>query len=293
MKVLIAAADSQDGQLAAKFAGTWLPRKNRSLYVVHVIEPAAVLSDLALTIFTDWKRRAMDKAQRLVGRLAGSLTSRESRARGVVLEGKATTALLQFIGDHGIDTTIVTPRTTSRGTRFLLGSVSEALLHHSSTSIVIVRAARGTLTRRTVLIGVDGSPEAQKAARHLLTLHPVSRYRIILVYVEEPPDSVLDRMSRSSLDVPLAIQRAKEVRNRRVRGYLDRIEKLFGTRGHTVEKIIIEGRPAAQILALANRYRTDLIVLGSRRLGPFERYALGSVSSKVARHATCSVLVVK
>jgi nucleotide-binding universal stress UspA family protein len=64
-------------------------------------------------------------------------------------------------------------------------------------------------------------------------------------------------------------------------------------RGHPVKQVIIEGSPAVQILALADQYRTDLVVVGSRGLSGFERYALGSVSSKVARHAGCSVLVVK
>jgi len=291
MKLLLAAADSQDGELAAKFVEAWFPTKKRSLYVVHVIEPPGVLSDLAHTIFTDWKQHAMKKARRLVGRLAGPFTSQTSTARGVVLEGNPKTTLLQFISDHRIDTTIVSPRTTSRAKRYLLGGVSEAILHNSPTSILIVRAGRERSKRRVILVGLDGSPDAQKAARHLLRLHLPARCRIILVHVEEPPDSVLDRMSRSSLDIPLAIQRAKEARNRRVRGYLNEMEKVFKTRGHTVEQVIIEGLPAVQILALANRYHTDLIVLGSRGLNRFERYTLGSVSSNVARHADCSVLV--
>ena len=293
MKLLLAASDLRDGERATTFVNAWLPRKKRSLYVVHVIEPPGVLRDLAQTIFTDWKQRSMAKGRHLVDRLAAALVFRGSAARGVVLEGHAKTTLVQFICDHGIETTVVAPRTTVRAKRFLLGSVSEAILHQSPTSVVIVRAAQQLSKRRAILIGIDGSADAQKAAKFVLALHLPPACLTILVHVEEPPDSLLDRMSRSSLDIPLAIQRAKDARRRRVRADLNRIGRLFSMRGHRVKQVIIEGLPAVQILALANQYHTDLIVVGSRGLSGFERYALGSVSSKVARHAGCSVLVVK
>jgi nucleotide-binding universal stress UspA family protein len=292
MKLLLPAADSRDGERATTFLNAWVPRKKRSLFVVHVIEPPGVLRDLAQTIFTDWKQRSMAKGRHMVDRLAGALISRGSAARGVVLEGNAKTTLVQFIRDHGIETTIVAPRTTFRAKRFLLGSVSEAILHQSPTSVVIARASQSS-KRRAVLIGIDGSADAQKAAAFVLTLHLPPASLIILVHVEEPPDSVLDRMSRSSLDIPVAIQRAKDARKKRVRADLDRIGRRFRTRGHTIKQVIIEGLPALEILELARHYHTDLIVLGSRGLSSFERYALGSVSSRVARHAGCSVLVVK
>ena len=43
----------------------------------------------------------------------------------------------------------------------------------------------------------------------------------------------------------------------------------------------------------AEQRRIDLIVVGSRGLGGFKRMLLGSVSSGVLNHASCSVLVVR
>jgi nucleotide-binding universal stress UspA family protein len=293
MKLLLAAADSEDGERASTFVNAWLAREKRVLYVVHVIQAPGILSDLAQTIFTDWKQHAMKEARRLVERLAEPLTSRMSTARGVVLQGDAKAALLQFISDHGIQTTILAPHATSRAKRFLLGSVSEAILHHSPSSVFIVRPPRRTSKRRVVLIGLDGSANAQKAARYVLSLHLSPPSLIVLAYVEEPPDSLLDRMARSSPDIPIAIERAKTARNRRVRADMNRMEMSFKGRGYRVEQVIMEGPAAVQLLTLANRYHVDVIVLGCRGLSKFERYTLGSVSSKVARHAGCSVLVVK
>ena len=46
-------------------------------------------------------------------------------------------------------------------------------------------------------------------------------------------------------------------------------------------------------MRLAEEIDADLIVVGSRGLGPIKRFALGSVSEGVVHHATCPVLVTR
>ena len=53
------------------------------------------------------------------------------------------------------------------------------------------------------------------------------------------------------------------------------------------------GDPAEKILEAANAFGADLIVLGARSLGTVERFALGSVSTKVMHDADCDILIVK
>ena len=47
------------------------------------------------------------------------------------------------------------------------------------------------------------------------------------------------------------------------------------------------------IVDFAEKEKIDLIVIGTRGLGPSSRFRMGSVASKVVRHAPCSVYVVK
>lgn len=54
-----------------------------------------------------------------------------------------------------------------------------------------------------------------------------------------------------------------------------------------------EGRPPEEIVALAEELDADLIVIGSRGLGPVKRLVTGSVSEGVAAHAPCPVLVMR
>lgn len=56
---------------------------------------------------------------------------------------------------------------------------------------------------------------------------------------------------------------------------------------------IVTGDPAEEIIRLANIYKANLIMIGSRGLTGMKRIVQGSVSSQVVEEANCSVLVVK
>jgi nucleotide-binding universal stress UspA family protein len=57
--------------------------------------------------------------------------------------------------------------------------------------------------------------------------------------------------------------------------------------------VVVDTTPAAGILAEAERFAADAIVLGWRGHGPIRRLLMGSVSRAVVRGARCSVLVVR
>ena len=67
------------------------------------------------------------------------------------------------------------------------------------------------------------------------------------------------------------------------------------TAGLKVRGEIIENVPSVvqSITDYAAEWKTDLIVMGTRGLSGFKKLLLGSVSSGVLSHATCSVLVVR
>ena len=56
---------------------------------------------------------------------------------------------------------------------------------------------------------------------------------------------------------------------------------------------MLTGNPAQAILEHAREYNCDLIVMGSRGLGPFKEWMLGSVSHHVVQQSHIPVLIVK
>ena len=67
----------------------------------------------------------------------------------------------------------------------------------------------------------------------------------------------------------------------------------FSSSQLTVTTTVLKGQAGEAILEEAENYGADLIVLGSRGLGGFERLLLGSVSQAVVTQARCSVQIVR
>lgn len=63
--------------------------------------------------------------------------------------------------------------------------------------------------------------------------------------------------------------------------------------GREAEVVAVPGAPADVLVEEADRRGADLIVVGRRGLNGAERLVMGSVSSKVARLARCSVLIAR
>lgn len=61
----------------------------------------------------------------------------------------------------------------------------------------------------------------------------------------------------------------------------------------SVNHVILEGEPAAEIVRFGRDAGMDLIVMGTHGRTGMERLLMGSVAEKVMHDATCSVLVVK
>jgi nucleotide-binding universal stress UspA family protein len=73
---------------------------------------------------------------------------------------------------------------------------------------------------------------------------------------------------------------------------LEQARAYLAERGLDAEVTPTAGEPAEAIVALAKERNADLIVVGMRKKGFFERLVEGSVAQDVMRRATCDVLAV-
>jgi nucleotide-binding universal stress UspA family protein len=74
---------------------------------------------------------------------------------------------------------------------------------------------------------------------------------------------------------------------------LGRSADALRAKGVTVTTRQARGPIGQRVVQAANELSADLIVVGSRGHGRLEESLLGSVSDAVARHARCSVLIVR
>jgi nucleotide-binding universal stress UspA family protein len=148
---------------------------------------------------------------------------------------------------------------------------------------VETRPARGqpnATEHRTIVVGYDGSTEAQ-AALAAAAARAGKGGIVVAVYAAEPASNWLDTPYYA---------RAVEMRQQRAARIFEELPSLE-LADVTVEAQLVDG-PVPEALAEVAKLRdAEAIAVGSRRLG-WARAALGSVSRRVLRIADRPVIVV-
>jgi len=136
---------------------------------------------------------------------------------------------------------------------------------------------------KKILAAYDGSESADKAYAYALDITKKYGADLLVLSVARPPDPPED------VETEALLENAE-------RHY----EKQFGAmkqravaEGVRAEFKVAVGHPAKQIIYHADENGTDLIVMGHRGKGFFERLLLGSISKQVVHYANCAVLVVR
>lgn len=141
-----------------------------------------------------------------------------------------------------------------------------------------------------VLATTDGSPFSLEALRRLDSLIPRDGTEIVLVAAyPSPAGGAFGMLGPPYVDyAQLTLQMHDEAR-----GFAEEGARILEAQGFQVSPRVAEGDPASVILDIAEQLHADLIVVGSHGRTGLARFFLGSVSSRVAAHAPCSVLIVK
>ncbi len=139
---------------------------------------------------------------------------------------------------------------------------------------------------QSIIVGTDGSPSAEVAVRRAIEVAKGSGAVVHLVTAFPDVPSYRERIGSSAKRDPINLREVAESVLARAAGELT-------SQGVEVETSAREGDAAKVILDVAQEQNADLIVVGARGLTGFERFLLGSVSSKLSHHATCSVMIVR
>ncbi len=137
-----------------------------------------------------------------------------------------------------------------------------------------------------VLMAVDGSDDGFSAIRQVGQLLSHERDQVALFY--SPP----------TVHAAAGAAAADEIMHRAKKALADSVfaearERLPDELHASLNYITGHLQPRDGILAAADNWRADLIVIGARGLGPIRRALLGSVSHAVAHSATVPVFVAR
>ena len=146
--------------------------------------------------------------------------------------------------------------------------------------------------RKKILVAIDGSPLSDKAAEEAVRMaagNP-SQFKSKICALLVLPNA--QRNTFTDFIPSRPINESKEWEELRQRIFYV-IEKDAAEADIPLEVKIAYGDPAEELINFAEKEQIDVIVIGSTGKGFLKRKLLGSVSDKVARHAKCSVYIVR
>jgi nucleotide-binding universal stress UspA family protein len=144
-----------------------------------------------------------------------------------------------------------------------------------------------------ILVPVDGSATALKAAKYAMGLAKLASAQITLVSVLDSGPFVSATVASSETPTHL-LEPLSDYLKQAAETYMAEIEALGKETGIEVTKVIRWGHPVEEILKEAGKSKADLIVIGSHGKSAFEAAFLGSVAFGVLhKDSKIPVLVVR
>jgi nucleotide-binding universal stress UspA family protein len=143
-----------------------------------------------------------------------------------------------------------------------------------------------------ILAAVDGSDESLYAVQAIE--HLAHAEKVVILHALDVPTLAYPMYHtmggpRTLEGLSLSIEQAMREDGKRL---LDRVVSLLLMNAGSVVKKLKKGLPGEVILTTAEKVKADLIVLGSRGLGPVKELLLGSVSHRVLTYASCPTLII-
>jgi nucleotide-binding universal stress UspA family protein len=147
---------------------------------------------------------------------------------------------------------------------------------------------------KKILVSTDGSENAKRAVSAASSLAKQNGSELLIVHVVS--EAIPAQYSPIGINTPAAdysdyfktieqegLKLVNDVAQRAKEEGINARGEVLRTISSTVESIV----------EAADKEHVDLIVVGTRGLGGFKKLLLGSVSSGVVSHASCSVLIVR
>ena len=136
---------------------------------------------------------------------------------------------------------------------------------------------------KRILIGFDGSSQAEKATEVGLSLAQTLDSKVLLFAVASPPEPA------TVVELDAMLDDAREHFEEKFKNAVRRAKDLEVE----LEADIAVWHPVEQIVHRAETDHVDLTILGQCSMSRFEKVIVGSTSEKVLRYPHCPVMVVR
>jgi nucleotide-binding universal stress UspA family protein len=198
-------------------------------------------------------------------------------------------AILDYMTDNPADLIVMGTHGHGGFAHFLLGSVAEMLVRYAPCPVITLHADSKIIERpKKILVPFDFSDLSRKAFHYAVNFARKFNSDIDLLYVIDT-DVHPALYAWGMKSIAQMIPDIKE----RVSGSLNDLITNERAGRLMINRHFVDGKPSREILKFSKENKNDLIVIGTHGRHGVDKFLLGSVTEKVVRLASCSVLTVK
>ena len=158
--------------------------------------------------------------------------------------------------------------------------VAEPVARFAPCSVEIVRTPT---THLKVLLAVDNSKFSEAAAEAVIRQVRTEHAEVCILHAVD-----------LQIPIPISFGGAfRQISLEQGKDLVGRVERLLGKAGLKTQTVVEEGDPRTTVVDYAKKWGANLIIVGSHGRKGLDRFLLGSVAEFVARHAPCSVEIVR
>lgn len=222
------------------------------------------------------------------------LTEAGFEVKTKVLAGYPASEIEKLAQAEGCSLIVTGATKRSHSGEVFFSSLANDLMHTVSMPICIMRPRRKDMTGESgkevidgcqvaehLLYPTDFSQNADVAFSKVLEMAPGRTKKVTLLHIQDA--------SKISPHLDEKLEEFNRIDTARLEG----MKKLLQDRGEIEVNIVVKyGSPAVGIIETVEEEKIPLVVMGSQGRGYVKEFFLGSVSSKVARKAPCSILLI-
>jgi nucleotide-binding universal stress UspA family protein len=194
--------------------------------------------------------------------------------------GAPAAEIVRLAEAHGSDLIVLGLRAHAFLDRMFRDETALSVMRHASVPVLAVTPLTDRLPRR-IAVAIDFSRASIAAARAALTLLDDDG-SLMLVYVEPPAEPRAPEAEGYTTIYAQGLAAA-----------FTRLRQELSSRTKArIETVVLHGAVATELLSFAKRAEVDLIAVGSQRHSIARRAVVGSVTTALARAASCSLFVI-
>ncbi|MEO6203346.1 MAG: universal stress protein [Nitrospirales bacterium] len=138
-QVCIPVESQEDGEAVVRFMKKKPFREPISATVLHVIPFSEPVWPVGAMISPEFRKEMIAYGEKFTNGLSTELKQMGHEAKGVVVVGTPSHTIIEEATKHAADVILMRTHSRSGVSRFLLGSVSHSVVHHTESSILFVR----------------------------------------------------------------------------------------------------------------------------------------------------------